>query len=421
MIIKSLLVVVLISLGASLTTSFTKAHISSKPASTWEPQIITPRDQMAQKGWSIAGSGFRQAGGELSSVGKFSQAGGTLQQAAAHLRQASLAILALGADAEALSAALGTIALSMEAAGQTIATGQFDKTVYQLELLKQALKDFRCWFEKDERLKAALELATANLKGAIGFMEGLAREGEMLKVVNDMIETARRMSQEDLAHQVEQILGITDPFIQYLMELNDPEVIKGLRMLLTPEASSWRDRVSRDPRAWLRGAMQEGFVLALNNLGRQFDFVGTTLLLTPIAFLLGFCCPDDCILLGSITSCRVSAVSVVLAGHTPGSEKTLQKVTPQQGKGIVQGWKAIWKNTQLVDIYVKCSWQKCENTGCFPCFWQTDTDWVDKESGWVQVKNPRTGPSWLPPSVWDRADTKNFQDLANATCTATCK
>jgi hypothetical protein len=313
------------------------------------------------------------------------------------------------------------MASSMDVAGQTIAAGQFDKTVHQLELLDQALKDFRFWFEKDDKLKAAFELAVANLEDAIGFMEGLAREGEILNVVNDLIETARRMSQEDVARHVEQILAITDPLIRHLMELDDPDVIEGLRTLTTAEASSWLAKVSPDPRSWLLGAMQEGFVLALARVGTQLNSAGTTLLLTPIAFLIGFCCPDDCTL-GSITNCRVSAVSVVLAGHTPGSEKTLQKVTPQQGKGIVQGWKAIWKNTQLVDIYVKCAWQKCENTGCFPCLWQTDTDWVDKESDWIQVKNPGTlGPSWLPPSVWDQADKKNFQDLATAICSASCK
>jgi len=108
-----------------------------------------------------------------------------------------------------------------------------------VELLDQALKDFRFWFEKDDKLKAAFELAVANLEDAIGFMEGLAREGEMLNVVNDLIETARRMSQEDVARHVEQILAITDPLIRHLMELDDPDVIEGLRTLTTADASSW--------------------------------------------------------------------------------------------------------------------------------------------------------------------------------------
>jgi hypothetical protein len=44
---------------------------------------------------------------------------------------------------------------------------------------------------------------------------------------------------EDVARHVEQILAITDPLIRHLMELDDPDVIEGLRTLTTADASSW--------------------------------------------------------------------------------------------------------------------------------------------------------------------------------------
>jgi hypothetical protein len=123
MIKKWLLLILMIVVSVSSAARFTQAHDPTKPASVWLTQIVTPRDQLAQQAWSIAGSSFAQAGRELSSVREFRQADRGLHQAAAHLRQASWLTLALGTDARALSAALGTMASSMDVAGQTIAEG----------------------------------------------------------------------------------------------------------------------------------------------------------------------------------------------------------------------------------------------------------------------------------------------------------
>lgn len=141
--------------------------------------------------------------------------------------------------------------------------------------------------------------------------------------------------------------------------------------------------------------------------------------------LLSLSCEDRCTE-GATQNHGISDMKLIPMGHTPDTYEALDKLAEaidKRGGQIVDGHKKIMRVTRPIELYVKCKWEVCEKNSCW-IFWE-ETEWVEKESGWIKVDCPADSPYNVPPTncwpptsvtVYDADLLQALFDAASAVC-----
>ncbi len=239
-------------------------------------------------------------------------------------------------------------------------------------------------------------------------------------LVADLALSLARLDPADIETATERLVGLDDPALREILELDSPQVEAGLEALATAEAAAAFQTYLASPGLITAGEL--AFIQSTQLLGAQLADFGNALLgVVVIVVVASLDWDDECSPEGVKGNCAPGFVKFVTAGQTPESEAALLEFADKLpwGKVVSKGGATIIKATQLIDAFLECTYDVCEDTPCLP--------WLDPDLEWVEADdpapirfdnisgNPGASGSWPPLGSWGHNDKQAFErSLQNA-------